>query len=406
MKPDFIYLGNALVLGKNQKREFNKIKDCVQSRLEGWQSKLLSKVGKATLINSVVQAIPAYTVSTFSLPRGLCNELDAMVRRFWWGAKQGSNRFLSLKAWRDLYCTKDSGGLGFKSFSDINLALQTKLGWMIAKGEDMLWTEVFRKKYLQRKSFFTCTKKRRDSLIWKGILSTRELIQKGACFKIGNGWSINISRDPWIPSLERKWLQVQEGWSLPNITKVIELINQHSLSWNEELVKTLFNQEEANLILELELPQISSEDSLCWTASRDGKFSVKSCFGIIQRMDSGMDFDQFWGFIWRSGLHENLKLFLWRLASNVLPTKAVLNRRLMGGDILCVLCGQKEEEALHLFKYCSVARAIGFASLWGICLDALEGETIRDMIISLCSNNIRTGNIPKLLIMTCLWYTV
>lgn len=72
--------------------------------------------------------------------------------------------------------------------------------------------------------------------------------------------------------------------------------------------------------------------------------SVKSCFGIIQRMGLDIDIDHFWGLIWRSDLHERLKLFLWRMASNVLPTKAVLTRRLGGGDTLCGLCGQEEEE--------------------------------------------------------------
>lgn len=41
---------------------------------------------------------------------------------------------MALKGWKTLCMSKDSGGLGFKSFQDINMALLTKLGWMMAKG--------------------------------------------------------------------------------------------------------------------------------------------------------------------------------------------------------------------------------------------------------------------------------
>lgn len=107
MKESSFYLVNALILGKNCRREFNKLKDCVQSHLEGWQSKLLSKASKATLIKYVVQAIPMYTMSTFKIPKRIYNNLDAIVRHFWWGTKQGSNRFLALKSWNSICSSKD-----------------------------------------------------------------------------------------------------------------------------------------------------------------------------------------------------------------------------------------------------------------------------------------------------------
>lgn len=146
------------------------------------------------------------------------------------------------------------------------------------------------------------------------------------------------------------------------MTKVAELLSPNSLSWNDELVAMLFNREEFAATLNLELPQVTCEDSLFWMSSDDENFTVKSCFGVIQMMGLDMDNDSFWGLIWGSDLPERLKLFLWQLASNVLPTKKVLASMLGRGDILCGLCGQKEEELLHLFKYCSVSKALGFAS--------------------------------------------
>lgn len=83
MKDNSIYLINTLIMVKNRRKKFNKLKDRVQTPLEGWQSKLLSKAGKATLIKAVVQDILVYTMSTFKISKGKYKDLYSMVRRFW-----------------------------------------------------------------------------------------------------------------------------------------------------------------------------------------------------------------------------------------------------------------------------------------------------------------------------------
>lgn len=68
----------------------------------------------------------------------------------------------------------------------------------MAKGDDRLWVEVMRKKYSQGTSFFAYVGGKGDSSVWKGILTSREVIRRGACYKIGNGWSIDVKCDPWL----------------------------------------------------------------------------------------------------------------------------------------------------------------------------------------------------------------
>ena len=90
MSKGAIYLGNAFIFGKSKVKEFGRLKERVQSRLDNWKNHLLSKAGKATLIKSVVQAIPTYTMATFKVPSSVCKDLDKIIRRFWWGAKPGN----------------------------------------------------------------------------------------------------------------------------------------------------------------------------------------------------------------------------------------------------------------------------------------------------------------------------
>ncbi|KAF3455230.1 hypothetical protein FNV43_RR05678 [Rhamnella rubrinervis] len=75
-----VYLGNALLFSHKRAKEYDKVKGRVHLHLEGWQSKLLSITGKATLL-----------------------------RRFWWGVDPRKDRFLALKSWTTLCSPKEDG---------------------------------------------------------------------------------------------------------------------------------------------------------------------------------------------------------------------------------------------------------------------------------------------------------
>lgn len=81
------YLGLSVMVGRNKKASFGKIKQRVWKRLQGWEGKLLSQPGQEVLIKSVIQAIPTYTMSCFKLLVTLCHKIEEMVRKFWWGQR-------------------------------------------------------------------------------------------------------------------------------------------------------------------------------------------------------------------------------------------------------------------------------------------------------------------------------
>ena len=132
LKKDTTYLGAPLLLSRAPARDFSYLQSKLEAKLTGWRTKCLSWAGRRTLICSVAQSIPNYSMSTFSIPKKVCDNLDSLSRRFWWNPKKSEGHFLAWRAWDKLCYPKSRGGLGFKKAKDFNNALLAKLAWMIA----------------------------------------------------------------------------------------------------------------------------------------------------------------------------------------------------------------------------------------------------------------------------------
>jgi hypothetical protein len=82
------YLGVPLFLSQNKKKDFSYVKDRLESKTSGWKSNSLSWMGRATLSKSVALAIPNYSMTAFQLPKSLCEEMDSLLKKFWWPQKK------------------------------------------------------------------------------------------------------------------------------------------------------------------------------------------------------------------------------------------------------------------------------------------------------------------------------
>ena len=79
------YLGLPTLIGRAKYHTFSFLKDRVWKKLQGWKGMLLSRASKEILIKAVAQSIPTYAMSVFQIPMKLCDELDALCAKFWWG---------------------------------------------------------------------------------------------------------------------------------------------------------------------------------------------------------------------------------------------------------------------------------------------------------------------------------
>jgi hypothetical protein len=86
------YLGLPALVGRPWINAFMDIKGKIWDRINGWKEKFLSHAGKEILLKVVIQAIPTYTMSVFLLPKTLCNDINSMMSRFWWGHKENDKK--------------------------------------------------------------------------------------------------------------------------------------------------------------------------------------------------------------------------------------------------------------------------------------------------------------------------
>lgn len=82
------YFGLLFMVGKKKKRLFPWNELWIISKISKWQHKFFSNGGNEMLIKAMAQAIPAYTMSVFRIPVGLCDDIQRTLTRFWWDSKK------------------------------------------------------------------------------------------------------------------------------------------------------------------------------------------------------------------------------------------------------------------------------------------------------------------------------
>lgn len=130
---------------------------------------------------------------------------------------------------------KKSGGMGFQKLHDFNIALLGKQAWRLVTKPDSMVSRVFKARYYPDGNFMTAKIGANPSYIWRSILESQDLLKSGLARCVGNGSTVDIVHDPWLPCENDPYINTVHEALKGN--KVSSLIPVDQNSWDVDLVK-------------------------------------------------------------------------------------------------------------------------------------------------------------------------
>ena len=100
------------------------------------------------------------------------------------------------------------------------------------------------------------------------------------------------------------------------------------------------------------LPVSDIQDSLIWSCTSSGKFSMQSATWLAHGIHPSSASLWPYAWIWKLDTMPKILVFIWQLCRNALPVRLLLQSRGVDLDPLCPLCGQSNESMQHLFLAC------------------------------------------------------
>ncbi|CAN1255029.1 Putative ribonuclease H protein At1g65750 [Linum perenne] len=299
-------------------------------------------------------------MSVFFLSASLTKKMDSLVRNFFWSGSMSKKSIHWCNG--STFCdSKSKGGLGFKSFTDFNLAMLAKQGWRILQNPEALWVRLLKSIYFPKCDFLMAKKGSRTSWIWASIFKARSVVSLGAIKRVGDGSSIMVNYDPWIPSLPN-FMTPFNGCSSRFVD---EWINEESREWESSLFERFFSPTHVRAILAVPIGPRGMKDEWKWSFTNDGEFSVRSAYHAKRQSEisvtsslSNPGNDKIWKWLWNLSLPPKIRFFLWRCVKDVLATKSNLFRRNCSTNDLCPICLKNVETPMHCLFNCAHAREV------------------------------------------------
>lgn len=161
------------------------------------------------------------------------------------------------------------------------------------------------------------------------------ILKTGYCWRVGNGSSIRVHWDRWIPN----YLTNKVLYPANEETKgllVSDLIDLELHWWRREFIMSKFHTEDAEAICIIPLNCRYVLDTLIWMYNKDGMFSVKSAYKVAMQIQRGEDWienssgyagKQVWTAMWKVRISNEIKVFGWRACHEILPTRMNLAKR-------------------------------------------------------------------------------
>jgi hypothetical protein len=276
------YLGLPTAVGRITSGSFDHIRERIRSKVQGIE-KMLSCAGREVFLKTVIQALSTFSMSCFKLTKKVCKSLVSCIAKYWWSSSL-DRRSLHWVSWEILTSPKEKGGMGFRELELFNLAMLGKQGWKLMTSPDSLCARVLKGRYYPNSDFLQATVPNWSSATWRAIVVGREALQLGLIKRIGDGSTVSVWTDKWIPGSRTMQPSVQlhdDENNVEEINLVSELIDHDIGCWKIDMVRRNFIPPEADAILNIPLRRGGEDDFWAWSLEKAGNYTVKMVYRAL-----------------------------------------------------------------------------------------------------------------------------
>ena len=203
---------------------------------------------------------------------------------------------------------------------------------------DSLFYKVFKAKYFLNSSVMEAKIPSSASYAWKSIIKGREVISRGAVWRIGRGDFIWVWGDNQLPGTDTNSVLSPCWYGAGNFT-VSLFIDQVNCRWREDLLDYYLMDFEAAKVKAIPLPKTQQQDILTWphNPTSEYKFLQKEFQNQQPGPSNSEAMKPLWQKIWRLNVASKVKNLVWRACKDSLPTKSNLVRRRIVEEDTCLL---------------------------------------------------------------------
>lgn len=365
------YLGKMLDSSSTRIRNWHHILEKIKKRMENWTFRALNIAARVVLLKATLQAIPIYSLSVVNSPKGICNKLVEMYRKFLWGGPKQENKW-ALCSWESLAKTKEKGGLGLKDPGILNQVMAAKLRWRWLQGGQDLWKEIWTTKYHMPNNPEEIIRQQempRGSDIWNLSIQNREIVDNNIFWEIKGGQIARFWDESWQQrgklvnligmqeiqrrGIHRNLITVNDYWDADQGNgewRLWKPLEQWERNPTEEQKTTFTKEMNSRKIMNRE-----GNDILRWGKETKGTFTIKEAYKLKTYQEQGED-EQIWKKIWSTKWWPKVKLFAWLVGRKRILTWDRIQKRGFSAPSRCHLCNSAVENQEHILNGCTVAQ--------------------------------------------------
>jgi hypothetical protein len=335
------YLGLSLSIRKLPRSSFNELINKIADKLPGWKAAIISPAGRATLIKSVLTAIPIYHLIALNCPKWVIRAINKIRRGFLWKGRTDVRGGHCVVGWSKVCRPINRGGLRIHNLDVLGWSLNMRWLWLKKTQPERSWSKFDFQVHPNAAALFSVS----------------------VCSFVGDGQNTLFWTDRWLHGKSVGELAPALLSRIP--MKIQKIRTVHEALLNNRWVSDLTGSLSADVLMGFFCiwdvtrgihlqPGISDQHR--WLPTANGKYSSKSAY---DRYFAGSVYFEPSERIWRSWAPQKCKFFIWLASLNKCWTADRLARRGLNHPDKCLLCDQQEETAQHILVACVFARHLG-----------------------------------------------